>query len=210
MVAATQEIARSEPVVGAYKTCVTCDRRTHRADMLDEWECKQCHRDYLSKKQRDRLNQQLAEQKKALGQAVNSMAVAINKGQFTPNEPHVVYNAVLENFGGVLGFAKLFRELYDAALDPETGSLKVAADILKSVVTLSVEAQKSAPPPPNCNNMTDEELGEYTAKLMQQKLDEMQELQRISALPAVADPPLEDRPDIAELLVDAIANKEGQ
>lgn len=203
MIASMPEVVRSESAPGTYRNCVTCDRRVHRDEMLDEWECRACHKEHLDKIQRRKLNQQLADQKKALGQAVNSMTTAIGNGKFLPSEPHVVYNAVLENFGGVEGFAKLYRELYDAARAPETGSLKVSADILKSVVVLSVEAQKTAPPPPNCNNMSDEELGEYTARLMQQKLEEIQELERIANAPAEPDPLPEDRLDVALLLMES-------
>lgn len=203
MIAPAPELVRSELPPGTYRNCVTCDRRVHRDDMLDEWECKACHQEHLAKTQRRKLNQQLADQKKALGQAVNSMATAIGNGKFLPNEPHVVYQAVLDHFGGVDGYAKLLRGVFDDARETETGSLKVAADILKSIVVLSVEAQKTAPPPPNCNNMSDEELGEYTARLMQQKLEEIQELERIANAPAVPDPLPEERPDAVALLMAA-------
>lgn len=192
-----------ESAPGTYRTCVTCQRRTHRDEMLDEYECRRCHAEYIDKVQRRNLNQELAEKKKALGQAVHSMARSINAGQFVPDEPHVIFKSLLENFGGTPdGFAKLYRERYDAACE-DGGSQKVAADILKSILVMSVEAHKTAPPPPDYSAMSDEEMADELGRLVQLKLQEIEELKLLQSQPVVADPLPEDRPDAADLLMAA-------
>ena len=203
MSAATAELVRTEAAPGTYRNCVSCDRRTHRDEMLDEWECRACHQAHLDKQQRRKLNQQLAEQKKAVGQAFNSMATAIANGQFLVDKPHDIFRGLMKSFGGVDGFCQLYRERFDVACDPEQGSQKVAADILKSIVVMSVEAAKTAPPPPNFNSMSDEEMADEFARLVQQKMYELEEVKRIAELPAVADPLPEDRPDLVGLLMAA-------
>lgn len=194
---------RSESAPGTYRTCVTCQRRTPRDEMLDEYECQRCHSEYIDKVQRRNLNQELAEKKKALGQAVHSMARSINAGQFVPDEPHIIFKALLDNFGGNPdGFAKLYRERFDAACQ-EGGSQKVAADILKSILVMSVEAHKTAPPPPDYSTMSDEEMADELGRLVQLKLQEIEEMKLLAAQTAVADPLPEDRPDAADLLMAA-------
>lgn len=187
------ELVRTEAAPGMYRTCVTCDRRTHRDQMLDEWECKQCHEAYLDKQRRRKLTAELAEQKKAVGQAVNSLATSIGDGKFQPNEPHVVYQGLLDLRGGVPGFCKVFWEGFDAAKNADQVSHKVVLDYLKAVMVLGDVAQKTAPPPPNFNGMSDEEMADEFARLVQQKMDEMQELKRLSDLPAENPVDAEDR-----------------
>lgn len=191
---------RSESAPGTYRTCVTCQRRTPRDEMLDEYECQRCRQDYLAKAERNRINQDLSRKAKALGQAVNGMVASIGRGEFVPREAHIVYAEVLDNFGGVSGFAKLMRERYDAACNDEKPSHKVILDYFKAIMVLMVEAQKTQPPPPNCGDMTDEELGKHIAYLMEQKLAEMEEATKIAELPEEPEPLPEDRPGIVELL----------
>lgn len=181
-----------------YRRCITCNTRKPTDDMLDQWECQECHDAYIQKQRQRDLTQELANKKKALGQAVNGMVTAMANGKLIPNEPHVVYCAIMEEMGGVEKLAKIFKQEFDELRNMPAAqkSRKVVLDYFKSLFTMGIEAQKTAPPPPNFNDMSDEELGAETARLMQQKLDEMQQQAQQLLLP----PPLEpdDLPDAFE------------
>lgn len=200
----------AEPELATYCHCTTCLRRVPREEMHDEHECYDCRQLYLEQQQRRRLTKDLSKKTKALGRAVTKVARALQDGDLEIKEPHVLYQELLENFGGISGFARLYRERFDAACDEENGSHKVAADLLKGIMQMSIEARKSMPPPPNCKNMSDEELGAYTARLMQQKLLELEtelrlEDQSDAELGDGGDDALidEDKPDAADLLLEA-------
>ena len=193
MSASTAELVRTESAPGMYRLCATCQRRTHRDEMHDDWECQRCRGEYIEKQKRRKLTQELAEQKRAVGQAVNGMVTAIGEGKFQPNEPHVVYQGVLEHFGGVPGFCKIFRERFDAAANAPNCSHKVVLDYLKAVLVLGDVAQKTAPPPPNFNGMSDEEMADEFARLVQQKMEEIQELKMLGERPVVVPEDEEDR-----------------
>lgn len=182
MMAPTQELVRSESVPGTYRECVSCQRRTHKDEMLDEWECKRCREGHLDKMRRRKLTDELAAQKKAVGQAVNGMVLAIGRCEFEPNEPHLVYQAILEKRGGVQGFSTLFWDAFDSARNAEQVSHKVILDYLKAVIVLGDVAQKTAPPPPNFNGMSDEEMADEFARLVQQKMVEIQEIKELKLL----------------------------
>lgn len=169
-------------------------------DMLDEWECQECHDAYIQKQKQKDITQELANKKKALGQAVNGMVTAMANGKLIPNEPHVVYCAIMEEMGGVEKLAKIFKQEFDELRNMPAAqkSRKVVLDYFKSLFTMGIEAQKTAPPPPNFNDMSDEELGAETARLMQQKLNEMHEQANQLLLPAPLEPDTDDLPDAFE------------
>jgi hypothetical protein len=209
----------AEPELPAYCHCVTCLRRIPRDEMHDKYECYDCRQAYLEQQQRRRLTKELSKKTEALGKAVSKISRALRDGKLEIKEPHVLYDALLNKFDGVEGFAKLYRERFDAACDEENGSHKVAADMLRGIMLMSIEARKTMPTPPNCNNMSDAELGEYAARLMQQKLMEMEAEERLKhqaeaglleVEPGNQELIPEDKPDAAELLLKASRPKEAR
>lgn len=158
-----------------FHRCLCCHNRIAANLMHDQHECLQCYGDRVTKLQNGQIEQDLANKKKALGQAVNGMVTALANGKIIPKEPHVVYSAIMDRVGGALvladHFHREFTELCDLPGDEKPR--KVILDYFKAIFLMSVESQKTAPPAPNFNDMTDEELGEETARLMRQKLTEM-------------------------------------
>ena len=158
-----------------FRTCITCQQRRLDADMLDEWECNDCHKKHIDEKRAALLTTEINDKKKALGQAVTGMVSAMAKKKIIPQEPHVLYASVMEEVGGIEQLGKLIKlELIEALNLPlATKPRKVILEYFKMLFNMSIEAQKTAPPTQDFDDMNDEELGEATARLMQEKLQEM-------------------------------------
>jgi hypothetical protein len=65
-------------------------------------------------------------------------------------------NTMLDKFGGVTGFAKVWREQFDAAKQDHPGGKRVL-DGLMAILNLMIMLQDSSPQS-NPSDMTDEEL----------------------------------------------------